>query len=178
VSAYDRRLVHVQFDDHLQCLAMAREALLNTHRPRAATFVGLGVALLLPLLANLLVTYIAGATPSRVLITVGLANHWAMLALLLVIVIRWEREPLQSIGWRSPRWSTLPLGIVAGVTIAVVAGFVSQRLGLQSDTHFLAFLQSLPLVLRVALVITAGVFEETLYRGYGIERLSKYFGGK
>ena len=28
------------------------------------------------------------------------------------------------------------------------------------------------------LVITAGVFEETLYRGYGIERLSKYFGGK
>lgn len=157
---------------------MTRDALLYRRGPRAATFVGLGVALLLPLLTNLVVTYVLGATPSRALITVGLANHWAMFALLLVIVMRWERQPLESIGWRPPRWSALPLGIVAGVTIAIVSGFVSQRLGLKSDTHFLAFLQSLPLVVRVALVITAGVFEETLYRGYGIERLSKYFGGK
>ena len=157
---------------------MTRDAVLCRRRPPAATFVGLGVALLLPLLTNLVVTYVLGVTPSRALITVGLATHWVVFALLLVIVMRWEREPLESIGWRSPRWFTLPLGIAAGVAIAVVSGFVSQRLGLKSDTHFLAFLQSLPLVVRVALVITAGVFEETLYRGYGIERLSKYFGGK
>jgi uncharacterized protein len=31
---------------------------------------------------------------------------------------------------------------------------------------------------RVLLVITAGVYEETLYRGYALERLSRYFGGK
>ena len=157
---------------------MTRDALLPRRRPPVATFVGLGVALLLPLLTNLVVTHVLGAVPSRALIAVGLADHWAMFALLLVIVMRWEREPLESIGWRPPRWFTLPLGIAAGVAIAVVSGFVSQRLGLKSDTHFLAFLQSLPLVVRVALVITAGVFEETLYRGYGIERLSKYFGGK
>lgn len=157
---------------------MTRDALLHPRRPPVATFVGLGVALLLPLLTNLVITRVLGVAPSRALIAVGLADHWAMFALLLVIVVRWEREPLESIGWRRPRWSTLPLGIVAGVAIAVASGFVSQRLRLKSDVHFLALLQSLPLVVRVALVITAGVFEETLYRGYGIERLSKYFGGK
>jgi membrane protease YdiL (CAAX protease family) len=157
---------------------MTRDTLLHPRRPPTATYVGLGVALLLPLLTNLIVAYLLGATPSRALVAVGLAIHWATFALLLVIVMLWEREPLASIGWRSPRWFTLPLGIVVGVAIAIVSGFVSKRLGLKSDTHFVAFLQSLPLVLRVALVITAGVFEETLYRGYGLERLAKYFGGK
>lgn len=157
---------------------MTPDTLLNRPRPSAATYVGLGVALLLPLLTNLAVTCVFGAMPSRSLVAAGLAIHWTMFALILVIVLRWEREPLASIGWRSPRWFTLPLGIVAGVAIAIVSAFVSQRLGLKSDTHFVAFLQSLPLVVRVLLVLTAGVFEETLYRGYGIERLSKYFGGK
>jgi uncharacterized protein len=146
--------------------------------PPAATLVGLGVALFFPLLTNLVVTQLLGLTPSRALIATGLVIHWATFALLLVIVLRWEREPLQSIGWRSPRWSTLLLGVVAGVIIAIVSGFLSQRLRLRSDTRFLALLQSLPLVVRVLLVITAGVYEETLYRGYALERLSRYFGGK
>jgi membrane protease YdiL (CAAX protease family) len=157
---------------------MASNALLKHQPPPAATLVGLGVALFSPLFTNLVVTRGLGLTPSGALIAAGLVIHWATFALLLVIVLRWEREPLKSIGWQSPRWSTLLLGIVAGVVIAIVSGFVGQRLRLRSDTHFLAFLQSLPLMARVVLVITAGVYEETLYRGYGIERLSKYFGGK
>jgi uncharacterized protein len=151
---------------------------LKRQRPAAATFVGLGAALLLPLLTNSVVTRVLGQTPSRTLVIAGLVIHWMTFALLLIIVVRWEREPLQSIGWRAPRWSTLPFGIVVGVTIAVVSAVLSQLLGLKPDTHYLAFLQSLPFVERVALVITAGVFEETLYRGYAIERLSKYFWGK
>jgi hypothetical protein len=71
--------------------------------PPAATLVGLGVALFFPLLTNLVVTHVLGLTPSSALIAAGLVIHWATLALLLVIVLRWEREPLQSIGWRSPR---------------------------------------------------------------------------
>ena len=144
----------------------------------AAALVGLGVALLSPPLTGLVVTRVLGVTPSRALIATGLVIHWATFAALLVIVVRWEREPLQSIGWRAPRWSTLGIGMVAGVVIAIVSGLVSQGFGLRSDTRFLAFLQSQPLLLRAMLVVTAGVFEETLYRGYGIERLSRYFGNK
>jgi membrane protease YdiL (CAAX protease family) len=157
---------------------MTLSALPERRRFPAATLVGLCVALLLPLLTNLPVMHFLGAAPSSKLITAGLVMHWATLALLLVIVLRWEGEPLQSIGWRSPRWSTLLFGVVAGAIITAVAGFVSHSLKLSSDPHFAAFLRSLPLMMRVLLVITAGVFEETLYRGYGIERLSRYVGGK
>jgi len=151
---------------------------LPRRRPPAATLVGLGIALLLPMLTNSLSTHFLGPTSSRALVTSGLVLHWLTLGLLLIIVMRWEGEPLQSIGWRSPRWSTLPFGVLAGLCIAVVSAILSQLLRLRSDTYFLSFLQSLPALERVALVITAGVFEETLYRGYALERLSTYFGGK
>jgi membrane protease YdiL (CAAX protease family) len=157
---------------------MSSDAPLKRELPPVATLVGLVVALLFPLLTNLVVTHALGLTPSPALIAVGLVIHWASFALLLVIVLGWEREPLRSIGWRSPRWSTLVLGIVAGVIIAIVSGLLAQGLRLKSDKHFVGFLQSLPLIVRMVLVITAGVYEETMYRGYAIERLSKYFGGK
>ncbi len=144
----------------------------------AATLVGLGVALLSPLLTNFIVTHVFGAALSREFVAIGLVIHWVTWMALLIIVRLWEKEPLQSIGWRQPRWSTLLYGIVAGVIITFVSGLVVQGLGLRSDKHFLAFLLSQSLVVRVMLVITAGGFEETLYRGYGIERLSRYFGGK
>lgn len=157
----------------------------NANHPRSrlqgapgATLVGLGVALLLPLAANPVATHLLGTSSPRALVTVGLIIHWTTIALLVVIVTRAERKSLQSIGWRTPRWSTLPFGIAAGVAIVIMAGFVARLLGLAGDSHLLAFLQSLPLVMRVTLVITAGVYEETMYRGYGIERLSQYFGGK
>ena len=144
----------------------------------AATLVGLSVALLSPLLTNLVVTRVLGVMPSRALVAAGLVIHWVIFIALVIIVRLWEQEPLQSIGWRQPRWSTLGFGIVAGVVIIVVSGLVTDGLGLRSDQHFLAFLQSQSVVVRVLLVVTAGVFEETLYRGYGIERLSRYCGGK
>jgi CAAX protease family protein len=144
----------------------------------AATLVGLVVALLSPLLTNLVVTRVLGVAPSPELIAIGLVIHWVTFVALLGIVLYWERAPLRSIGWRDPRWSTLLYGIAAGVIIALVSGFLSQALGLRSDKHFLAFLLSQSLVVRVLLVITAGVFEETMYRGYAIERLSGAYGGK
>jgi uncharacterized protein len=157
--------------------AMAFDTDLKRERPPAATLVGLGVALSLPLLTNVVVRHFLGDTISTALMTVGLVIHWVTFGVLLLIVRRWECAPLQSIGWHAPRWSTIPIGIVAGVIIAVVSGVVGDRLE-PADTHVFPLMQALPLVLRVALVITAGVFEETMYRGYGIERLSRYFGGK
>jgi membrane protease YdiL (CAAX protease family) len=157
---------------------MSLEAPSQVRRPPAATLLGLGIALLLPLLTSPVVTHFMCSEPSRALITVGLFIHWLTFASLLVIVLLWEREPLRAIGWQAPRWSTAVAGIVAGILITLASGFLVQRLGLRPDTHLVAFAQSLPVAMRVILVITAGVFEETMYRGYGIERLSRYVGGK
>lgn len=158
--------------------AMTLDALTPPRRSPAATVVGLAIALLLPLLTSPIVTHFMGTEPSRALIATGLVIHWLTFALLLIIVLRWEREPLQSIGWRTPRWTTLLAGIVAGVLIAVASGFIVRLLKFTPDTHLVTLMQSFPVLLRVLLVITAGVFEETMYRGYGIERLSRYVGGK
>ena len=54
----------------------------------------------------------------------------------------------------------------------LISGIIISVLGLSSDAQFARRLLALPFVLRVILVITAGVFEETLYRGYAIERLA------
>jgi uncharacterized protein len=147
-------------------------------RPPAATLVGLGIALLLPLLTSPAATHFLGTEPSGALFTAGLFIHWLTFALLLVIVLLWERKPLQSIGWQTPRWTTLLAGIVAGILITVASGFLVQLVRLSPDTRLVMFAQSLPVAMRAILVITAGVFEETAYRGYGIERLSPYAGGK
>lgn len=156
---------------------MAIDANLKCDRPPAATLVGLVLALLLPLLTSVVVRHFLGDTISTALMTVGLVIHWVTFGALLLIVRRWECAPFRSIGWHAPRWPTIPFGIAAGVVIGVVSGVAGDRLE-PADTHVFPLMQALPLVLRVALVITAGVFEETMYRGYGIERLSRYFGGK
>jgi membrane protease YdiL (CAAX protease family) len=157
---------------------MTTDAMPQLRRSPAATPVGLIIALLLPLLTSPLVTHLLGTEPSSALFTGGLVIHWITFALLLVIVLLWEHEPLRSIGWQTPRFTTLLAGIVAGILITAASAFVVQRLGLSPDTHLVTFAQSLPMATRVILVITAGVFEETMYRGYGIERLSPYVGGK
>jgi membrane protease YdiL (CAAX protease family) len=157
---------------------MTPDAMPQLQRSPVATLVGLFIALLLPLLTSPVVTRFLGTEPSSALFTAGLVIHWIAFALLLVIVLLWENQPLQSIGWQTPRLTTLFVGIVAGIVITVVSSFVVRRLRFTSDTHVLTFLQSLPVAIRVLLVITAGVFEETMYRGYGIERLSPYVGGK
>jgi membrane protease YdiL (CAAX protease family) len=138
--------------------------------------VGLGIALLLPLLTSPVVTHFLGTEPSGALITTGLVIHWLTFALLLLIVLRWEREPLRSIGWRPARWITLPAGIAAGILIVLASSLAVQSLKLSSDRHLVAVMQSFSVTARVLLVVTAGVFEETMYRGYGIERLSRYVG--
>lgn len=98
--------------------------------------------------------------------------HWFTLAGLIALVLFWERLPLTSIGLRPLRWWTIPAGLLAGVVLTLLTGACVSALRLGSDARYAAYLQSLPFLLRLALVVTAGVFEEVLYRGYAIERLT------
>jgi CAAX protease family protein len=143
-----------------------------------ATLVGLFLALIVPLLVPIVDTFFYGAEQTSARIEWGVAVHWVNLAVLIAVVILAERQSLTSIGLRSLRWWTIPLGLLAGVAITALAGAVVRALGVSSDQHFTAFLQSLPFSMRLLLVVTAGVFEETLYRGYALERLASAFDSK
>jgi len=153
----------------------------TTSKNRAAwiTAAGLCIALVvpvLPALAGWLLEREAAFSTER--IGWGLFVHWLIFATIVAWVIFVEHRNLASIGVRPIRWWTVPLGLVAGAVILGVSGILIGVLRLSSGSQLAAYLLSLPLPTRVMLVITAGVWEETAYRGYALERLASLLGSK
>jgi uncharacterized protein len=102
--------------------------------------------------------------------------YWAMAAAIVAFVVFVERRPLASIGLVAPRWSSLLYGVVGGVValigMSLVYFFVLPRLGSDLATKLTA-VTATPFALRAEIVVRAAVFEELLYRGFMIERLTE-----
>ncbi len=99
---------------------------------------------------------------------------WALFALIVAIVILWERRSLDSVGFGRLSWQSLGLGLgctafVIAVNSVVVPFFT--KLGIVDFSKGFAVVASWPLWLRMFAALSAGVVEETLFRGYAIERL-------
>ncbi len=148
-------------------------------RQRIATFVGLFVALGFPFVLDLLFGRRPEdlAIPSRAILFV--AEEWILALVLLGIVLLWEKQPLTSIGiktmsWRDVLWGVI--GFVVGAFSFILTTPLVTALGLGTTSSGIAQLASTPIALRIAIVITAGVTEEILFRGYPIERLNKLTG--
>lgn len=154
------------------------ETSIPTRAPRPATVLGLVLALIVPTVAPFIGSAFFGTTQTQARIVWGMVFHWADFAALLAVVLLLERERLGSVGLKRLRWWTIPLGLLAGVFIIPVAGLLSKATGAGGDAHFVAFLLSLPFATRLLLVLTAGIFEETLFRGYALERLAVLFKNK
>jgi len=146
--------------------------------PSPATLLGLFIALVVPILSYAIAQAAFGTAQSAARVATGLVVHWINLGLLIGVLALAERRPLSSIGLRPLRVWTIPAGIIAGVVIAMVSGALIGLFKLHADPQLVGYLLSLPLILRVLLVITAGVFEETLYRGYALERLADILGNR
>jgi uncharacterized protein len=143
-----------------------------------ATLCGLILALVVPLLPLVFSANYRGTVPTHAQVAWGLAIHWINLFALVAVLLFWERRGSASIGLRPFRWAALAIGLLAGFAITVLSSFLVNVLQLKVDTQFAQNLMSLPLGLRVLLVLTAGLFEETLFRGYGIERLTTLLGSR
>ncbi len=143
-----------------------------------ATGAGLFVALVVPFLTYGVAEILYGGAQLSASIAVGLVVHWIHFAVLIAIVLLAEHQPLASIGLKALRWGTVPAGLLAGVAITLLSNALVRALGLSVDTQVVSYLQSLPFVTRLLLVVTAGVFEETLFRGYAIERLTAISGSQ
>ena len=151
----------------------------SDNRAAWITAAGLCIALVVPVLPALAGWLLERGTDlSTERVGWGLVVHWLIFATIVAWVVLIERRNLASLGMRPIRWWTVPLGLVAGTLILAVTGVIVGVLHLSSGTRFAAYLLSLPLPTRVMLVITAGVWEETAYRGYAIERLASVLGSK
>lgn len=153
-------------------------SLTSNSRPAWSTAAGLCIALIAPVLPPL-VGWLAGWTefsPSR--LGWGIVFHWVIFAAIIAWVLLRERRELASIGLRPPRWWTLPAGLISGAVILGLSGGLIALLHLSGDTTFAGYLLSQPWPIRLLLVVTAGVFEETAYRGYALERLTPVLGSR
>jgi uncharacterized protein len=154
-------------------------------KPSAPGLPTLG-ALLLALAGPPLLTIVARRTLGDALSVARILPFdlalWAMLAVVLWVVVRVERQPLASIGLHRPRWSTLAWALVllVGISFVVVPAVLrlAYAAGLPGYESGLARLMRLPAWYRVFLAVSAGVVEEVLYRGYAVERLAALTGSR
>lgn len=93
-----------------------------------------------------------------------------------------ERRPLDSIGFRRPSVVDIVLAVITGVLmvagIIVIYSVVFPLLHFQINMHEANALQHTPFLYRLLLVTRAAVAEETLFRGYPIERLKEWTGSR
>lgn len=116
-------------------------------------------------------------------ILIGEIWFWIIGIALILIVRFWERRPLASIGLSTPNLRTLgTVGIGFAAYIAATAlaiGLFVAIGGQMPDAKApLAQLAALPAWLLPVLALRAGIVEELITRGFGLERLAELTGSR
>ncbi|MBV9233563.1 MAG: CPBP family intramembrane metalloprotease [Candidatus Eremiobacteraeota bacterium] len=105
--------------------------------------------------------------------TIVLVAEWLSLLVLYAIVVRWEgRAFFSTVGWLRPRrrdWILIGFFALIGVSTCLVLWRHHPAAPMRGTVFGQVY--GTPFALRLALVLTAGICEETLFRGYAIERL-------
>lgn len=148
-----------------------------------AIYIGLALSVFLPCLPiRTIATDLFQLTPAEIPAFVN-GFYWSLGALMLLYVVLVEGLPLSSIGLRRPTWKSLAFGILGFVaTFAFVGGVVVNMVlpyfHLSQNSSTLAHLYAQPFWFRFIVVVRAGVVEEILARGYGIERIQELTGSR
>jgi len=104
---------------------------------------------------------------------------WILFSVVIVTVILWEKQSLSSIGlhwqWRSVAWGFL-LTVIMILVTAPLGDWALRQSALPGLESGFAKLAKMPVWFLVVAAVTAGIVEETLYRGYAIERLALFTG--
>lgn len=139
------------------------------------TIVGLILALGWPLVLAALVPNQNLANQRQDLLII--LCEWVSVGILFAIVAGWERlRFLPSVGFRPLKRRDWILIAALMVIAAAMAGVLAAKRPALSGTNAAQLRQVLgaPFGLRVALVFTAGICEEILFRGYALERLQLF----
>lgn len=99
---------------------------------------------------------------------------WGVTLVTLMILLAGEREPLSAIGFRRLGWASLGFGVALGIVAIMtfpLASLILRAFDVPNPQTALAQVATLPLWVRVGALLTAGVTEEILFRGYPISRL-------
>ena len=147
---------------------------------RSSTGAALIVALAGPPLFVVIPNRLFGESPALGIQLVLQVLYCGLAGFIAWFVLRVEHLPLQSIGIRRPSWSTIGWAFLVALAALYLLPILTTPLtnalgddGVESGVRRLA---SLPAWFRVFLAVTGGAVEETLYRGYAVERLTTITG--
>jgi membrane protease YdiL (CAAX protease family) len=142
-------------------------------------FVGLIIALFgSPLLGQLELSARLGTSTTGTML-INSSSMWLLVAAVLAIVLYWEKRPLASIGLEMPSRRQVAVGVgagLAGLVLGILATGVAVAAFNLEQPETLSTLGELSLPVKLAIVGTAVVTEEVLWRGYPIERLTELTG--
>jgi len=144
---------------------------LQTARTKAIAVIGLAIAFGWPLI--LLIPGVSGFSITNIrdsVVNIGL--KWLVVAGLCVIVFRAQGRQLSEVGIRGVGWRDILAAIGGAIVGIVLSGFASRIAATQPSVNDLMEIAAVPLSLRAALVLTAGVCEEFIYRAFAIEELT------
>jgi membrane protease YdiL (CAAX protease family) len=158
------------------------EACYMNERKRLSPATGVGLMLALGgyLLVTLLLTVLEDVLSANAGALTGLALAW-LLAGAVLLVVRWgEQRPFTSIGLKPIGGKAIllaiGLGILLSLTVPLLTLLVGQVIPATEEGSISAVAESAPVLLLLLSVLTAGVTEEILYRGYPMERLTELTG--
>lgn len=145
-----------------------------------ATLIGLMLAMGLPSLFAFLKR---GGKHGPIDLRDHLLKSWGACLAVLALVLLWERRTLASIGIAPGNYLAWLIGATLGLTIlatSVISVFQASKAGKpalpEGSAEGLNRLVATPAWFRWAVVVTAGVTEEIMFRGYPIERLYELTG--
>ena len=111
---------------------------------------------------------------------VGELAMWGLLALVVAIVVFWERQPLSSTGLRPLNWRSFAWGgALAAFTMWLLLPLLSWGLrsaGIAGFEAGMAKAMLLPAWIRLMATVTAGIVEDGLFLGYAFTRLEQWTG--
>jgi len=148
------------------------------------TILGLSISLVLPAIFVLFIspTIIKPNVAEPIFVLVGFGIFWGVALVVLGFTRTVENRPLETIGWKPLSWKSalmaVGLGVLLSLAVPVLTLLVSAIFP-PSDTGTITQVTSnFPWWMLLLGVLTAGITEEILFRGYALERLNEMTGNK
>ena len=157
---------------------MANESI-KPNQTSPLPWIGLAIALLgYPILSILINRLFKQGSPNHTL--AGFFVSWLLSGIIILIVLRVEKQSLESIGLVAIHWKQILLAVGIGIflssTVPLLTMLASKIIPATDEGSISAVAESVSPLLLLASVITAGITEEILYRGFPIGRLSEITG--
>jgi membrane protease YdiL (CAAX protease family) len=145
---------------------------------RQRIFAGIGLILAFGFVLRKLIVPVSMPSPLHEA-AVSILVQWSTSGIVAIIAFKWLRLNRGELGLRVPRPLDWPIALATLVIGMVAAGLVSSVFPAPvSARSLIKDMISLPLPARILLVITAGICEEFLFRGFGIATLTRLIGNR